>query len=185
MTVRYEPLPAEVDAQITYALNAYCRGVDRRDWDLVRTAFHRDARDNHGRFSGSVDVMIEWMQSRHPRISMSMHFLGNSMRQRLDDSSIAVETYCIAFQSVEAAVAREVIGIAEEHWPELDAITDPVQSQVRCRYLDVFSECEGVWRISRRKVVYESRQLEIGAPIPPGTGGSRDENDPSFSHFGD
>jgi hypothetical protein len=29
-------------------LVSYCRGVDRREWDLVREAYHPDAYDDHG-----------------------------------------------------------------------------------------------------------------------------------------
>ena len=28
----------------------YCRGIDRRDFDLVRSCYHPDATDRHGSF---------------------------------------------------------------------------------------------------------------------------------------
>ncbi|HWD23832.1 MAG TPA: nuclear transport factor 2 family protein, partial [Acidimicrobiales bacterium] len=34
--------------EITDALVRYCRGVDRRDAELVRSAYHEDATDDHG-----------------------------------------------------------------------------------------------------------------------------------------
>ncbi|MEY3566868.1 MAG: hypothetical protein RLZ19_882, partial [Actinomycetota bacterium] len=30
----------------------YARGVDRRDFDLVRSCYHPDATDDHGPFTG-------------------------------------------------------------------------------------------------------------------------------------
>ncbi|MEI6002085.1 hypothetical protein H3V53_34635 [Paraburkholderia bengalensis] len=30
----------------------YCRGIDRIDWDLVRTCYHPDAFDEHGSSGG-------------------------------------------------------------------------------------------------------------------------------------
>ena len=41
----------------------YCRGIDRRDFDLVRSCYHPDARDRHGSFDGTVD---EAKQSDEP-----------------------------------------------------------------------------------------------------------------------
>ena len=38
----------------------YCRGVDRRDWELVRSCYHRDAVDHHGPYSGGIDGFIAW-----------------------------------------------------------------------------------------------------------------------------
>jgi hypothetical protein len=32
----------------------YCRGVDRRDWELVRRYYHLDAVDHHGPYSGGA-----------------------------------------------------------------------------------------------------------------------------------
>lgn len=46
MTAALETLIAK--DEIYDALVRYCRGIDRRDADLVRSAYHEDAADNHG-----------------------------------------------------------------------------------------------------------------------------------------
>ena len=46
-------------------LVSYCRGVDRREWDLVREAYHPDAYDDHGGYKGNVDGFMEWLERRH------------------------------------------------------------------------------------------------------------------------
>ena len=63
--------------RIKDTLVSYCRGVDRREWDLVREAYHSDAYDDHGGYKGNVDGFIEWLERRHQTIEQSMHFIGN------------------------------------------------------------------------------------------------------------
>lgn len=38
----------------------YCRGVDRCDWDLVRSCYYAEAIDEHGFYRGGIDGFIEW-----------------------------------------------------------------------------------------------------------------------------
>jgi hypothetical protein len=40
----------------------FARAVDRRDWDLLRSCFHADGRDDHGVFAGSVEEYVEWVR---------------------------------------------------------------------------------------------------------------------------
>jgi len=160
-----DDLPADLETAISNVLAVYCRGVDRRDWDLVREAFHVDAIDDHGVFVGSVDEMIEWMQDRHQDITSSLHVLGQSYRRRLSSDLVVAETYCVAYQTHRSA----------------DPGSEPVQVQVRCRYLDQVVRRDGRWRIARRTVVFESQLQETGLPVPDGTGGTRDLTDPSYT----
>ncbi len=39
----------------------YCRGIDRLDFDLVRSAYHPDAIDHHTGFDGNIDEYIAWV----------------------------------------------------------------------------------------------------------------------------
>jgi hypothetical protein len=159
-----DELPTDLDNAISRALAAYCRGVDRRDWDLVRAAFHTDAVDDHGVFVGSVDQMIEWMQDRHHGIASSMHVLGQSYRRQISPERVVAETYCVAYQTHRGA----------------DSSSDTTQVQVRCRYLDEFTAREGHWRIVRRTVVFDSLQQEVGLAVPARSEGARDTSDPSY-----
>ena len=38
--------------EITDVLHRYCRAVDRRDPDLLRSVYHPDATDDHGVYAG-------------------------------------------------------------------------------------------------------------------------------------
>ena len=63
-------------SEISEQLCRWSRGVGRRDWDLVRTVFHADARDDHGTLNGSLDEYIEWQKRHHSGIDQSVHFHG-------------------------------------------------------------------------------------------------------------
>ena len=50
---------------IRRCLTEVARGVDRQDPELVRAAFHPDARDDHGEYIGGVDGFIEYANGMH------------------------------------------------------------------------------------------------------------------------
>ena len=67
-----------VDQQeIADVIYRYCRGIDRCDFDLVRSCYHPDAIDDHGDFRGGVDEFIAFVQQGLPRFERTMHFIGN------------------------------------------------------------------------------------------------------------
>ena len=69
----------------------YFRGCDRKEPDLIRSAYHPDAHHFHGAVDGSVEDLIEWIESptggmHHlitvngaevERIPQVLHFIGN------------------------------------------------------------------------------------------------------------
>ncbi|WP_268959227.1 nuclear transport factor 2 family protein [Paraburkholderia elongata] len=46
-------------AEIREVHTRYCRGIDRMDFDLVRSCYHPDAIDRHGAYEGGVEGFIE------------------------------------------------------------------------------------------------------------------------------
>lgn len=153
-------------------MSRYARGVDRRDWDMVRDCYHSDAHDEHGSYRGAVPGFIAWVSARHADIPACIHFLGNSTIELEDDSRAVGETYFIAIQRV---AYRSDGG---------DETRDDI---VFGRYLDRFENRAGVWRISARQVVYDLVQVK---PVdgrerqPAGPFGRRDPTDPVFALLG-
>lgn len=150
----------------------YARGVDRRDWPAVRECYHDDAVDEHGEFHGTADGFIEWVAARHAPIPFSMHFLGQSLVEFLDDRSAAVETYFIAFQRRETANA--------------DGSVDGTLMEVFGRYVDRFEKRgDGVWRVAARRVVYDSTRTQPTTHhlrSLKGSFGQRDRGDPVYQN---
>lgn len=146
--------------EIEEVLFRYARGIDRRDWDAVRSCFHPDAVDHHGEFNGTPSYFIEWVSKRHANVPFSLHFLGNCLIEFIDDNRAAVETYFIAMQRREG--------------------TD---YEVFARYCDLFEKRQDVWRIAARKVVYDSTRTQPSSDHlreQIGVIGRRDPSDPVF-----
>jgi SnoaL-like domain len=162
-------------AAIQDCLYRYARGVDRGDWDLVRSTYHPDAWDEHGDYRGGMDGFVAWLDKRLAGVDNSMHLLSNCLIEFAAPDFAFVETYFVsrrltppnASQRAEfpagAALCREVAG----------------------RYADHFERRDGQWRVLRRIVVVEasSSSVALGGERNPAaalTWGRRDRDDPSY-----
>jgi hypothetical protein len=130
-------LSPEDRGEIAEVLNRYCRGVDRRNWELVRSAFHADAVDEHGEVNGSVDDLLEYTRKRHDRILQSMHAISNVSVVAAAVDKAWIECYCTVHQTMSRGDDRP-----------------PAHLSIGCRYIDLF-ERRGEWRIARRHVRYD------------------------------
>jgi SnoaL-like protein len=122
--------------EIADLLTRYCRGVDRCDAELINSAFHPDAVDEHSyrRLSGTEvgPFLAQRMQTAFKR---SLHCLLQS-RVALDGDAAGAETYFVAWL-VREEDGREVV------------------DQAAGRYVDRFERREGEWRIVHRVVLPE------------------------------
>ncbi len=157
----------------------YVRGVDRKNWPLVRSAYHSDAYDDHGNYKGGIDGFIESLVRRHATIEQSMHVIGNIVIEFDGPDSALLEAYFITHQrlSPEAGDARLPYLRGGSVGPD-----QAVETEVVGRYVDRMTRREGTWRIARRTVVFE---VVRGQPAPAGGGlrdtwavGRRDGQDP-------
>lgn len=131
--------------QIRDALARYARGVDRADWDLVRSVYHPDAHDHHGDYQGGIDGLIEWLKARLADAENGMHLLANCLIEFQSPDLALVETYFVSVR---------LRGPDVEHQSN-PAVRDAVCRQSWGRYLDRF-ERRGTWGIARRTVVLDS-----------------------------
>ncbi|HEY4331768.1 MAG TPA: nuclear transport factor 2 family protein, partial [Ilumatobacteraceae bacterium] len=83
------------EREIRAVIMRYCRGIDRRDYDLVRSCYHADATDEHGDFAGDVDDFIEHVQRAIVAYESTMHFIGNLLVE-VDGDRARVESYVMA-----------------------------------------------------------------------------------------
>jgi 3-phenylpropionate/cinnamic acid dioxygenase small subunit len=121
---------------IEQVLYRYCRGVDRADWDLMLSAFHPDATDNHGSVEGTAVDLVEWTRRRHEAVLQSMHSITNVGFLVEEDEFARVESYCNVHQTIE-----------RDGKP-------PAHISLGCRYIDDFT-LRDEWRIAARQVRYD------------------------------
>jgi SnoaL-like protein len=120
--------------EIEAVLARYFRGVDRKDFELLRSTYHDDAEDYHGLYNGDVEGLIESLRSRHETVEQSMHFLGNPTIE-LDGDRAFGETYAVVMQRLSGEPPRRIT--------------------IGCRYIDRFERRDGEWRIAKHVVAYE------------------------------
>jgi hypothetical protein len=169
---------------IKEAILRWCRGVDRKDWDLVRTAFHPDAYDDHGMYKGDVEGLINWLVGRHPSIAFSMHSLCNVLIEFDGEDKALAESYVVAYQQYLPATEADKFALVAALGEELGARAGPVTVMMPARYVDEFERRDGAWKISRRTTVFESRYLlDTGGKLnlnPDWAVGRRDKEDPYY-----
>jgi hypothetical protein len=145
--------------EIRQCLARYCRGVDRKDWALLRSTYHEDAHDDHGAYKGDVEGLIEWIARGHERVVQSMHFLGGSVIEVRGEAA-AADTQCVTFQIREVPPDDAPAGQA--------VATDAQQMVAVSRYADRFERRGGTWRIAHRVCILETlTTTTIPLPVPP------------------
>jgi SnoaL-like domain len=153
-----------VERAIVASLHRYCRGIDRMDAELIRSAYHVDGYDDHGDyFRGGVQDYIAWvLPVLATRFTSTMHTLSNITIQ-VDGDTAKVESYLIAYHVSAGTGALRVFG---------------------ARYVDRFEDRpDAGWRIAHRTLVSEWQTEQAGqfVPTPPGTvPAARDRSDPSY-----
>jgi hypothetical protein len=134
----------------------YLRGIDRLDVDLIKSAFHDDAIDNHTRdVRGSIEELLAWWLPQQA---------GREATLDLDGDIAHVESYFFVFIKQTAQNQGALIG---------------------GRYADRFERRDGVWKIALRVVLPEwqadadARNTAIvkKAGAAPG---ARDRSDPTY-----
>ena len=160
-------IAAVADKQEIYeVLTRYCRGIDRRDVELLRSCYHEDAYDDHGMFQGPAWEFAEYAVENLQTMQRTMHCIQNISITLAGDVA-ASEAYLIAYHrmtSREGGDADHVVG---------------------ARYVDRLERRDGEWRIAHRTVVYEWSRIDpVGRTWkvrPEYTVGTRDRDDRSYT----
>lgn len=143
----------------------YCRGIDRMDWDLVRSCYHPDAIDDHGDYVGGIDGFIDFCKAGCPTFLSTTHFTGNQLVE-VDGDLAWAEHHTRAFHRVP---------------PDADGVMKDLV--VNCRYADRFERRDGEWRIAHRVVIVDSDRVDpvLERWVPEEQlRGARDRRDPTY-----
>ncbi|MFI1294239.1 nuclear transport factor 2 family protein [Streptomyces sp. NPDC020792] len=112
---------------------AYCRGIDRRDPQLLKSIFFEDAFVRLGNMKeGGVDEWVDWIiDDFKPRFENTTHYLLNEW-YKVDGESAEGETHRLSYHRF-GDPARELIAAS--------------------RTFNRYEERDGVWKITFREVI--------------------------------
>ncbi|BFM07108.1 nuclear transport factor 2 family protein [Halioxenophilus aromaticivorans] len=111
------------------------RGEDRRDAELITSAYWPDSVTDYGVFKGNFEEYLAWVVPGAEAILLTQHTLGQSYIQ-LQGSSARVETCVTSYHRVNMG----------------DREADTV---IGGRYLDELEKRDGEWRIKSRTMLYD------------------------------
>ena len=150
----------------------YCRAVDRRDFDILHTLYHKDGIDEHGAmYSGSASGYIAWLPTVLAGMQCTSHSVTNHLIH-VQGHQAEGEVYCTAYHLTAASA---------EH-PATEII-------IGGRYLDKYVFDDGRWQFMHRKIVMDWNQIkpsscDMNSPIVAGSPvGSAIASDPSRTFF--
>ncbi len=130
---------------IRCALVTLARGEDRRDAAWISSAYWPDSVTDYGVFKGSFAEYLAWVVPGADAITNTQHVLGQSHIELTGDTAKA-ETQVISYHRID-------YGGGDEH-----------DTVIGGRYLDVFEQRDGAWRIASRTMLYDWYQ-DWGASI--------------------
>lgn len=139
----------------------YSRGVDRKDPELLRTLYTRDATDTHGdTFDGPAGEYVDFLEQAFPYMRYSGHHICNHLIS-VDGDEAEGEVYGIAYH---------ILPDGNDGW---------LEDFMCVRYLDHYRrDSDGRWRFAKRVVTYDARNRR---PISPPE--DTDGEDPSYTDF--
>ncbi len=116
---------------IRECINAFSRGIDRMDRELLESCFWPGAQDDHaGIYKGTATGLIDLAMGHLVSITSTSHFLGNVMIE-IDGDNARAESYVFA--------CHQLLGDEQ-----------PSNFIVSARYVDKFEKRNDEWRISDR-----------------------------------
>ena len=138
--------------QIRDLLYRYCKGIDRRDWALVRSCFADDHVHNHGGFVGSADEFIGFARTALGAIPVTHHSVSNVHIDFSNDGlKASTEANFVAYHLIEAG-----------HHDGTPVPTGGKATDwtVAGRYCDHVEKRDGRWLIVRRDAVHDWERVD-------------------------
>jgi hypothetical protein len=134
---------------IIECLHRYTRGLDRHDDELVLSAFHDDAVDDHGEglFRGTPHGFVAWANGLHESIAGAHQHLTMNIVIELDGDSAHAESYVIVVFRRSDQESVDVLG---------------------ARFADRLTRRDGEWRIATRVALVEwGGTMQVNPDMPP------------------
>lgn len=132
-------------AEILDCINRYTRGADRLDRDLLLSAYHPDATDDRGAFTGNPEARVEWLLAFLRTLDHTSHHISNFTIE-IDGDVAHCESYVITTLLPKGSETVSIGG---------------------ARYIDRFERRGGEWRIAHREAVMDFTFTAKNDGIPP------------------
>lgn len=151
---------------------AYCRAIDRKDYDLLSQLYHPGAGDEHGcNPTGTAQEFFEVLPGLMEVSDVLQHNITNHFI-KVDGDYAEGEAYL---------VAHTVVNMNEHYYAFLQG----------ARYLDKYERRNGVWKFAHRRVVTDWLQRHSQEPGDIATApellgmrlGSSSAEDNSYEYF--
>ena len=133
---------ADLEA-IRDAARRYCRGVDRLDQALMKSAYWPEATDDHGTFKGNAMAFVEMCMTAHLKWRSTSHNIMNHTIE-LDGNQARGEIYNVTYLFQRDADVLDT-------W--------------HGRYLDRYEKRGSEWRILERVCVHEGTTCVSVTPM--------------------
>jgi len=147
-------------AEILDCMNRYTRGADRLDRELMLSAYHPDATDDRGAFTGNPEQRVQWLFDYLSSVDHATHHITNFTLD-IDGDVCHAESYVLT-TLIARGSSDVTIGTA--------------------RYIDRLERRNGEWRIAHREAPMD---FVFTVPThenhPDVLKGSRDRSDRSYA----
>jgi hypothetical protein len=149
--------------QIHECILRYCRGLDRRDRELVLSAFHPDAVDDHGHFVGPIAKFVDWVFSiQEMAYQRTQHLITNHLCE-IDGDTAHTESYYAS------------VGLPKN---------GQGQTTTWGRYIDRLEKRDGRWAVVARVCLIDIRDRKAdpdgSKPDAPNLAPLHSRDDPSY-----
>jgi hypothetical protein len=148
--------------EILDCVNRYGRGLDRLDGDLISSAYHSDAVDNHGPFVGYVPEFVKFALEVEGSFGWTHHGI-TSHNCDIEGDTAHAESYVYWFVRMPDGKTLGAGG---------------------GRYIDRLERRDGRWRLALRRLLMDwSFEVPFSGWLGPDwddVKGSRDGKDPSY-----
>ena len=139
----------------------YSRGVDRKDIELLRTLYARDATDDHGKhYNGDAEGYLRFLEKSFPHMRYSGHHICNHLVS-VDGDRGEGEVYALAYHLIPDGKG----GFLEDF--------------MAVRYVDRYRKENGRWLFASRVVSFDMHSVR---PVPTPDGPTPSPTaDPSYT----
>lgn len=144
-------------------VTAYSRAVDRRDFKLLRSLYHDDAVERHGKmFEGGPDDYVAFVEKALSAYEATAHYVTNMIFE-VDGDLAEGEVYKLNYHRTPRPGSEEIV--------------------TGSRSLDRYRRSDGEWRFlsrsitldwARKQPVDPAAYLDFAAASPPGLPGADD-----------